>query len=173
MTAMRRKINVYETLLVIVLLIVALAALYAAAGYSAKGKLFPLIVTILLIVMLAVKLLSLLSPRIGDRIDIQGIEFPDTKSKSSPKEDHPAVKEAAKWTKELMMLFWLLFLMACIYLIGFLAAIPMFLFLFLKFQGKHGWLTSILVSVAVLVFIYGLFGVVLSVEFPQGLFFSE
>ena len=71
------------------------------------------------------------------------------------------------------MVFWLGFLISLIYLLGFLLTVPLFLFLFLKFQGKHSWFVSGVTSLAVLVFTYGLFGILLSVPFPEGLLFVK
>ena len=170
---MRSKINIYETVLIVFLLIGSMAAFIPALGYSTRGKLFPLIVIVLLIVMLALKLLTIFSPKMAARVDIQGIEFTDQKSKDTSDEDAIAEKWAAKWPKEMMMIFWLIFLLALVYLIGFLPMVPIFLFLFLKFQGKHSWSVSIITSLAVLAFVYGLFGIVLSVQFPESILFSN
>jgi len=109
----------------------------------------------------------------AQRIDIQGIEFPDRKTDDGPAEGPAAEGAAAGWSQEVMMIFWLIFLLALVYLIGFLPTVPIFLFLFLRFQGKHGWAVAIITSLAVLAFVYILFGIILSVQFPQGLFFPE
>lgn len=171
---MRPKTNIYEVVLVVFLLSGSGAALVAALGYSARGRLFPVIVIVLLIIMLALKLFAIFSPKVASRIDIQGIEFPEHKT---PREAGEGAEEQlgaiAVWPKEIMMIFWLLFLLGCIYLAGFLPAVPAFLFLFLKFQGKHSWRVSILTSLVVLAFVYGMFGIVLSVEFPGGILFSN
>jgi len=170
---MRQKTNIYEVALVIFLLIGSSAAFVAALGYSARGRLFPLIVIALLMIMLALKLFAIFSPKVASRVDIQGIEFPEQKTPSDPDEGLKEQSEdTGAWPKEIMMVFWLVFLLTCIYLAGFLPAVPIFLFLFLKFQGKHSWWVSILTSAAVLAFIYGMFEMVLSVEFPAGVLFS-
>lgn len=171
---MRQKINIYETALAVFLLIGSVVAFVAALGFSARGRLFPLIVIVLLIIMLVLKLFAIFNSKMAERIDIQGIEFPEPKASDKPAEGAREIRtEAAKWPTEIMMLFWLAFLLACTYVIGFLPAIPIFLFLFLKLQGRHSWLVSALTSLAVLAFIYGLFGIALSVQFPEGLLFSD
>ena len=172
-----KKINLNELIFAVVMLLFSGTAFVMAIGYSDTGRAFPLIVIVLLIAMLILKILSIFNPEIAKRVDIRGIELPaqsiacDGAADQERPEDQ-AVVDIVKWPQELMMIFWLAFLLVSIYLLGFLYTIPVFLVSFLKFQGKHSWLVSAIVSVAVLAFVYVLFGIVLSLEFPQGVIIS-
>jgi hypothetical protein len=63
---------------------------------------------------------------------------------------------------------WIVGLFAAIVLLGFRVAVPLFVFLYLKLQGKEGWLFSALFTAAVWFFFYGLFDWLLHLPFPDG-----
>jgi hypothetical protein len=66
---------------------------------------------------------------------------------------------------------WMLAFFAAIVLLGFLAAVPLFLFLYLKVQAREGWATSVGLTAAVFAAFYGLFDALLHLPFPRGLLF--
>jgi hypothetical protein len=63
---------------------------------------------------------------------------------------------------------WILGFFAAIVLLGFPLAVPLFVFLYLKLQGKEGWLFSAVFTAAVWLFFYGLFDELLHLPFPDG-----
>lgn len=65
---------------------------------------------------------------------------------------------------------WMLGFLAAIVLAGFPIAVPLFVFLYLKVQGREGWGLSILLSLAVWGVFYGLFDRLLHIPFPAGWF---
>ena len=71
--------------------------------------------------------------------------------------------------KDAVIITWLLFLTAASYLIGFLIAIPLYMFLFLFVYAKESWKTSIGMSIGVFAVIYLVFVKVLNVNLYKGL----
>jgi hypothetical protein len=68
------------------------------------------------------------------------------------------------------ILIWIAALIIAIYLIGFYVAVPLFCFVFLKWNAR-GWITSLLFGIIIIVLIYLIFNVVLKTPLYQGLFF--
>jgi len=137
-----------------------------ALGYSPRGRLYPLIVIIALLVLLLMKLAALIGPKAAARLEVHGIDMPDQIISETN------VMPESKWRLEVKIIAWLVLLFFLILLFGFLITIPIFLLLFIKFQGRHGWKLSILCSLAVFAFIYTMFVAILSVSFPPGLLFA-
>jgi hypothetical protein len=67
---------------------------------------------------------------------------------------------------------WILAFFAAIVLLGFPIAIPLFVFLYLKLQGREGWVLSSVMTAAVWGVFYGLFDLLLHLPFPAGWLFS-
>jgi len=86
----------------------------------------------------------------------------------APSENDYAASPGKK-RKEVMVIIWLLLLTAASYLIGFLLAIPLYMFLFLFFFAKESWKTSLGMSIGIFVVIYVVFVKVLNVEVFKGL----
>jgi hypothetical protein len=63
---------------------------------------------------------------------------------------------------------WILGFFAAIVLLGFPIAVPLFVFLYLKLQGKEGWMFSAVFTLAVWGIFSGLFGFLLHLPFPDG-----
>jgi hypothetical protein len=59
-------------------------------------------------------------------------------------------------------------LLAAIVLLGFSISVPLFVFLYLKLQGKESWILSVVLAAVAWVFVYGLFDQLLHLPFPQG-----
>ena len=66
---------------------------------------------------------------------------------------------------------WMLGFFAAIVLLGFMVAVPLFLFLYLKVQARERWPMSIGLTAAVFAVFYGLFDALLHLPFPAGLLF--
>jgi hypothetical protein len=64
---------------------------------------------------------------------------------------------------------WLAGFLAAIVLLGFPLAVPLFMLLYLKLQGREGWAVSIALTAAVWALFYGLFDKLLHLPFPAGL----
>jgi hypothetical protein len=67
---------------------------------------------------------------------------------------------------------WILGFFAAVLLLGFALAVPLFVLLFLKLQGREGWGVSIAMTLAVWGVFYGLFDRLLHLPFPAGWLFG-
>jgi hypothetical protein len=67
---------------------------------------------------------------------------------------------------------WILGFFAAIVLLGFPIAVPLFVFLYLKLQGREGWVLSIVMTAAVWGVFYGLFDLLLHLPFATGWLFT-
>ena len=63
----------------------------------------------------------------------------------------------------------ILFLLAATHLIGIYAALMLFLLFYLKFIGRHKWLTSIALTIGIPVFIFCLFEWALKIPLPKSI----
>ncbi len=63
---------------------------------------------------------------------------------------------------------WILGLFAAVALLGFVVGVPVFVFLYIKLQGKEGWLFSAVFTALVWATFYGLFDRLLHLPFPPG-----
>lgn len=63
---------------------------------------------------------------------------------------------------------WILGFFAAILLVGFPIAVPLFVFLYLKLQGKEGWAFSLIFTLVVWALFYGLFDRLLHLPFLDG-----
>ena len=75
------------------------------------------------------------------------------------------------WAKVAQAAGWMLGFFAAIVLVGFMIAVPLFLFLYLKLQAREGWPMSIGLTLIVFAAFYGLFEALLHLPFPAGLLF--
>jgi hypothetical protein len=57
-------------------------------------------------------------------------------------------------------------------LLGFPAAVPLFVFCYLKFQAQEGWKVSLLITVFIWGAFWGLFIWLLRTQFPKGWLFQ-
>ena len=141
---------------------VALAALIMlATGYGivtawdwpAKAALFPLAIGIPLFCLAAVEAAWALLGR-----DVRSREARDFQLSA---EGHGTRRAG-------VAVAWMLGFFAAIVLLGFPFAVPLFVFLYLKLQGRESWTLSIVMTAAVWGIFYGLFDRLLHLPFAAG-----
>jgi hypothetical protein len=140
--------------------------LIALAGYAAlsarqwtfKAALFPLTVSIPLIVLATVQLILDLFGKTeasgGTAVDMEfavGV---------SPEETRRRVNGIFLWITGFILL---------VYLIGFPITVPIFMFSYLTMQSKVDWWLSVILTFAAWLFFYGLFQWLLHLPFADGL----
>ncbi len=137
--------------------IAAAYALYASWYWPHKTALFPRLISVpLLLLGLLETLLCLYVPeglREGAAVDFEFSTDVD-----------PII--ARKRT--LLLFLWIVGFFALILLIGFLLAVPIFIFLYLKVEGKEGWWLTISLTAFSWLFMEGLFDRLLHIPFSQG-----
>ena len=139
------------------LIAIAAYAIFAATGWSFKTKLFPLAVSIPLITLLVIQLLLMIGGKeqTGESatMDIDfSIEVP---------------AEVAR--RRVFGIFgWIVAFIALVYLLGFPLTVPLFIFLYLKFQSNIGWLSTIAITVVTWGCFYLLFQSLVHIQFEAG-----
>jgi len=153
------KIKPVSYFLIIIILIAVVAVSYGVTLPTMKAKLVPIITAGLTIILAGIELIREL--RAG------------YKAKSAAEAE--AGKYAGGTKSELFGYIkgwgWMALLAVGIYLFGFLIAIPIFVFTYLKLN-KRGWLMSICITVVMELFIYGVFARLLQVDLYPGLIFG-
>jgi hypothetical protein len=80
-----------------------------------------------------------------------------------------------RWSEKkglLIAVSWLILFALLIFMVGFSLAIPVCVFIFVKFFGKQSWLLSFMVMAMVWIFIYGLFQVLMDYKLFEGVLFG-
>ena len=133
-------------------------AAFSARHWTFKAALFPLTVSIPLIVLAAVQvILDLLGKReiaSGAAVDM---EF-----------SADVTPEQAR-SRAIGIFLWAAGFILLVFFVGFPVAVPLFMFSYLSFQSRVGWLLSVTLTAAAWLFFYGLFERLLNLPFEQGL----
>ena len=136
----------------------AFAALSALA-WPLKTALFPLVISVPLFCLASAEVVCLW---------LSGPRFAQTQDFQRPPAEVPGTVAGAR---TLRATGWILGFFAAIGLLGFLVAVPLFLFLYLKLESREGWIFSIVFTAAVWGVFYGLFERLLHLPFGSGLLF--
>jgi hypothetical protein len=151
---MRIKPSILLSLLVIVL---SGWAVLTARAWPWKAALFPLVIGTPVLILAGIELLLELFSS-GRQPQGQHMDF--QLSEHLPKE--VVLRRTAT------IFLWLFGFFVAIVLIGFPIAVPLFVFLYLKVQGREGWLLSTISTILAWGFFYVLFIRALNLPFPSG-----
>ena len=139
------------------LIAVASYAIFAATGWSFKTKLFPLSVSIPLLILATVQLLLM----------ILGKE--ETGESAAMDVDFSTDVPAELARQRVFGIFgWIIAFIALVYLLGFPLTVPLFIFVYLKFQSKVGWLATIVITAVTWGCFYLLFQSLVHIQFEAG-----
>ena len=125
----------------------------AALAWPLKAKLFPLVIGVPLFCLAAAEVLWLLLAKSGDE-----------PAQAAPEEVPPELARR----RSFVAAGWIAGFLALVVLLGFPVAVPAFAFLYLKLQGREGWIFSTVFTAAVWAAFYGLFDRLLHLPFPAG-----
>lgn len=131
-------------------------AVVVALGWPWKAKLFPLVIGIPVFCLATAEVLWAV---FGANPREQAMDYQLS--------DHLPAKVALG--RSLLAAGWMLGFFGAIVLVSFPIAVPLFVFLYLKLQGREGWGLSVVMTLAVWGFFYGLFDRLLHLPFPAGL----
>lgn len=131
------------------------AAVIIAMAWPWKAALFPIVIGIPVFCLAAAEMLCLLfgSAARGTAMDFQ----------LSTHLPQPVVLR-----RTLQVAGWMLGFLAAIVLVSFPIAVPLFVFLYLKLQGREGWVLSLVFTVVAWAVFYALFDRLLHLPFPAG-----
>ena len=137
------------------IMLLAAWAVISALAWPWKAALFPLAIGLPLFCLAAAEVLwVILRPRA--RTETKDFQLSD---------DLPT---DVTLRRTALALGWIAGFFAAIVLLGFPVAVPAFMFLYLKLQGKESWAMSTVVTLAVWAVFYGLFDRLLHLPFPDG-----
>jgi hypothetical protein len=137
--------------------IAAAYALYASLHWPYKTALFPRLISGPLLVLGLLETFLCLYVREGHR-EGGAVDF----------EFSSDVDPIIARNRTLLLFLWVLGFFALILLIGFLWAVPIFVFLYLKLAGKEGWVLTISLTACSWLFMEGLFDRLLHIPFSRG-----
>ena len=142
----------------IFLIAVAAYAIQSALRWPFKAALFPLTVSVPLLILASVQLLQLLFGKAetneGAAVDLDfSIDVP------------PAVARR----RVIVTFSWIAGFIAAVYLVGFPLTVPLFMLFYLRYQSDVGWLQAAgLAAITSLIF-YALFQWLVHIQFEAGL----
>lgn len=140
--------------------LVAAWALLQTAGWPIKTALYPRVVGIPLLALAVAESVLCATrdePEEGERVDV---------ALSTGVPPQVAVRRIGE------MVAWLGGFFLAIILIGFPRAIPLFVFIYLKWQSREGWVTSVLLAAAATLVFNLLFVRLLHLPFADGMFWQ-
>lgn len=137
------------------IMLVAGAAIIIATDWPLKAKLFPLATGIPVFCMAAVEVVwGLLDPTARS----EAMEF----RLSEQALGRPGARRI------LLAVVWMIGFFAAIVLVGYLVAVPLLVVLYIRLQGREGWLLSAVFALVVWAVFYGVFDQLLHLPFPSG-----
>jgi len=150
--------------------LVVLLFMIIAVNYQPKARLVPLAIGIPTLLLSLFQLLVDMVPAIGRRFrfftdyDVFGVGGNEASEESAQEER----SRRTVHRRELEFSAWLCLLMALIYFLGFLVAIPLFLLLFLKLHSGEGWPMTVAVTAGTWGFVYVVFIMVMDAPLHDG-----
>jgi len=136
-------------------MVVSGAGTIAALDWPLKAKLFPMVIGIPLFCLAAAEVAWILLAKVAEE--------------KMPEDEVPP--EVAR-RRSLLAAAWILGFLASVVLLGFPIAVPLFVLLYLKLQGRERWGISIAITLGTWGLFYGLFDRLLHLPFPAGWLFS-
>ena len=141
----------------LILIGVGLYAAYSATGWKFKAALFPLAVSIPLIILVTAQLLLEIFSK-GEVSDSSGMDL----------EFAADVPPDVARRRAIGAFLWVAGFILTVYLVGFPLAVPIFIFSYLSFQGRVGLPLSVTLTAVAWLFFYGLFQRTLHLPFEDG-----
>ena len=139
------------------LILVAAAAIYLALEWPFKAALFPLSVSIPLVILAAIQLGQLFLGK-GEIVESAAVDL-EFSSDVPPEVERRRVITAFSWIAGFVL---------CVYLIGFPLTVPLFICCYLRFESGVGRLPTIAATAITWAMFYGLFQKLVHLQFEQG-----
>jgi hypothetical protein len=160
-----------ETVFTLFLLGVVALMVILTFGYRAGARLVPLMVGLITLILMIFVSLTVLLPGLASwyrRIEGNSLTILKREEQASAPADRRIHLKKVR-QRELAVVGWLAFLTVSIYVLGFMIAIPLFLFLFLRFWAHEGWMISLCLPGIVAGIVHLLFVYILRVPLHGGL----
>jgi hypothetical protein len=131
--------------------------LYMTFGLGRVARMVPLVVVVPTILLLVLQLMMDLLPGLAqtygrlENKDLFGVQGLREKISEAVEAEEDGARQSHK---ERRAFLWLLTMLALVYLLGLLIALPLYTLLYLK-SGSEKWLTAIVMAAAIFGLIYG------------------
>ena len=146
-----------RVLFCVFLIFVAAAAIYLALDWPFKAALFPLSVSIPLLLLAGIQLVQLLVGK-DDIIESAAVDL-EFSSDVAPEIERRRVISAFVWIAGFIF---------SVYMIGFPLAVPLFIFFYLRCESDVGWLWALAATAITWALFYALFQRLVHLQFEQG-----
>ena len=135
---------------------------YHAQEWRLQARLYPWAIGIPMVILAIVQvILDLKGVKAKESTDGAPMDFQFT----GQKELDPAVVKK----RTITMFCWMFGFFLMIWMLGYVIAIPVMVFSYIKFQSNESWVLSTILTVIAFVFFYSLFVKLLTLPFPEGL----
>ena len=141
--------------------------IYLSYDYAPGVRLFPLMVGYTSLILCTLDLIGLTDTGLGRSVEgaFSGEADEEAREKTAK-----APKIAPKLSRQLIAMAWMVGLTIGIYLIGFMAMVPVYVFSSMLFQGKKSVKQCAYGAVSATVFIWVMFELLLKYELYRGIF---
>jgi len=166
-----KKINASVVFLLIIVF-VSFGFIYFGQGFPFRSKVIPFLVALFVLFLAIIQILLEIVPKFRKK-NISKIElFAEQVSMKQEKikEEKGGVAKNKNKEKELFNIFkWILLLTLGIYLLGFLVALPIFIFLFYFIECGYWWAKALGITFIFWMIIYLVFELFLRAELYRGI----
>jgi hypothetical protein len=164
-----KKLGEGRTILILLLLGFALYFVVTALGYGRNSRIFPMAIGIPTVILLALAFIGVWKPGLlrGAEVDFGA---PSGGALSEPEEAEEGDVPAMRVVR---MLGWLFFALASIALVGFSVAVPIYILLFGRIEGRARWRACTLTALVSWAFIVGYFDLFMKFKMFRGVLFGD
>jgi hypothetical protein len=134
---------------------------YEAKEWRMQARLYPFAIGIPMLIFAIVQFV----------LDLKGVETKQSSSDGAPMDfqfQQTDVPPDVVRKRTITMFSWMFGFFLMIWLVGYVIAIPLMVFTYLKFQSGESWMLSTILTVIAFVFFYTLFVRLLNLPFPDG-----
>ncbi|MFC2040620.1 tripartite tricarboxylate transporter TctB family protein [Chloroflexota bacterium] len=156
----------------LLLLILALMFVGLSFSYKPEGRLVPLIVGIPTLILAILVVLSERYPRLIRVFDVNLEDMGRTGLTEAVAIEESMPKENYSGQKLRNLLIWIFGLFLLIFFVGYVIAVPLYLFLFLKFFSRASWLKTTIITLVMASIVYGGFEVGMRGNLFEGILFG-
>jgi len=151
----------FASLFTLLFFVIFALGVFTARDWQLQARLFPWVVGFPVLALCTYQLLKDLFVRQEASDEAEALGFMDL-----PVDRSVPVSVVIK--RALNIFGWILGLFAAVWLVGFIVSVPLFIFFYLTLQAREKLWIAAVYAVGMLVFIIGVFHVILSVPWPEG-----
>jgi TctA family transporter len=153
----------FASLFTLLFFVIFAGAVFTARDWQLQARLFPWVVGFPILALCTYQLFKDLFVRTEASDEAEALGFMDLPVDRS-------VPVSIVIQRALNIFGWILGLFAMIWLIGFVVSVPLFVLLYLILQAREKTWIAIVYMIGMLAFIIGVFHVILSIPWPEGVF---